>query len=103
MNKTVSIIGIPDVYDGLFFTIVNHPQKVSTLTWRGTKQMHANSLAWITLTGLRYRYPDYSVVINGQSLGGVKAMLTAAYLAKLHLEEMLYTHLCWERNVSAFH
>lgn len=137
MNETVPIIGIPDVDDGLFFTAVNHPQKVSTLTWRGTNRMQGllanagSSLLGMdhqlashfsdrdtsnplcssqepnmkffggqsmnpdimqrvldVLTGLRRRYPDYSVVINGQSLGGVKTMLTAAYLAKFHLQDI---------------
>jgi hypothetical protein len=40
------------------------------------------------MSGVRRRYPDYSVVINGQSLGGVKALLTAAYLAKFHSEDI---------------
>lgn len=40
------------------------------------------------LVGLTKRYHGYSVVINGHSLGGAKAMLTAAYVAKFFSREI---------------
>ena len=50
------------------------------------KSMPMNVLQQVVtvLAGLRQRFPAFSVVLNGHSLGGLKAMLTAAYLTKFH-------------------
>ena len=40
------------------------------------------------LSGLKQRFPTYSVVINGHSLGAAKAMLTGAYLTKFHSKDI---------------
>jgi hypothetical protein len=49
-----------------------------------TIQSHVLERVVESLTKAKSAYPNFSIVINGHSLGGAKAVLTATYLAKYY-------------------
>lgn len=53
-----------------------------------TTQKQVLEMVVESLKKAKSAYPDFSIVINGHSLGGAKAVLTATYLAKYHSNDL---------------